>query len=910
MPEYLAPGVFVEELPARMRAIEGVSTSTAGFVGPSGRGPVAGFPLPFVPVSPFTLTRDVAPVLVTSLADFVRTFGAPLAPPLDTDSTDRGYLGHAVRAFFDNGGRRAYISRVVDAATATRGSGALSQGPALRLVRRPEAGATVIGLNSLRGVRKGVSLTFRRRADGSNALVTQATPATLLGTMVGPFALQVGDTVSVSVSGGAPAAMTPVAASPATLTTGAAGPFTLADLDTLQVRVGATGPVQVVTFHTADFTTIASATAGELALVLARDLKGVSVAVDATGHVVLRTDVSGQSAALAVLGGTASLGFSAVAGGGNVQDVDHVSSAEIATLFSGASGFTVGSDGAGGSGHLLITSSTGGAGVTLAASSAVVGALTRLGLPAAGTPGGGGGAAPAVTVSSYDTLTNEVTLGAGLPIALDPAEVYVESAVMPVSVGTGPKFFARSPGSWSADLRVLISPTERAPSRILEAVLPGGTQVKVASATSFYVGALIEIDNNGTTRTTHEVAAIAGQTLTIKPALAAPLALINPSYARVLEIEVAIADVSGAAPTEVFKGLTWRGGPAADTARHYAAVVNARSKLVYVQPPGGVGETGTTVAEMPTTANGFPASLDTLGVDGLPSLGLTGDSVYVGADLGPGQRTGLQALLDVPDIRIIAAPGRTGSTVQLALITQCELLRYRFAVLDGEQPPDGASVNTIQAHRNLYDSSHAAYYGPWIGQVIDGEQRFLPPSGAVAGIYARVDNQRGVWKAPANEGVQNASSLQTYFTTGEQEVLNPRGVNLLRRFEQGGIRVWGARTLSSNPEVKYVNVRRTLIFLEASIEQGTQWVVFEPNTPDTWSRVVDSIKSFLNTQWREGALFGRSAEDAYFVRCDETTMTADDVLNGRLICHIGVAIVRPAEFVIFRIEQLTGFSQQ
>lgn len=123
-------------------------------------------------------------------------------------------------------------------------------------------------------------------------------------------------------------------------------------------------------------------------------------------------------------------------------------------------------------------------------------------------------------------------------------------------------------------------------------------------------------------------------------------------------------------------------------------------------------------------------------------------------------------------------------------------------------------------------------------------------------------------------------------------------------------RVWGARTLSSNPEVKYVNVRRTLIFLEASIEQGTQWVVFEPNTPDTWSRVVDSIKSFLNTQWREGALFGRSAEDAYFVRCDETTMTADDVLNGRLICHIGVAIVRPAEFVIFRIEQLTGFSQQ
>jgi phage tail sheath protein FI len=158
--------------------------------------------------------------------------------------------------------------------------------------------------------------------------------------------------------------------------------------------------------------------------------------------------------------------------------------------------------------------------------------------------------------------------------------------------------------------------------------------------------------------------------------------------------------------------------------------------------------------------------------------------------------------------------------------------------------------------------------------------------------------------------VRGAVALRSYITTGEQEVLNPRGVNCIRRFEGRGIRVWGARTLSSDPEFRYVNVRRVLIFLEASIDRGTQYVVFEPNDPVTWSRVVDSVSAFLNTQWRNGVLFGRRPEDAFFVRCDETTMTADDIQAGRLICLIGVAIVRPAEFVIFRIQQITGFANE
>jgi phage tail sheath protein FI len=285
------------------------------------------------------------------------------------------------------------------------------------------------------------------------------------------------------------------------------------------------------------------------------------------------------------------------------------------------------------------------------------------------------------------------------------------------------------------------------------------------------------------------------------------------------------------------------------------------------------------------------------------------DDTWLGADNGPGQRSGIESFLDLTDASIIAAPGKTSQTIQLGLIDQCELLRYRFAVLDGEKDPAGGSITSILTHRNLYDTSFAAYYQPWMTVIIDGRSQYLPASGYLAGIYARVDDARGVWKAPANETALNVSGLKTVFTTGEQNLLNPRGVNLIRQFDQGGIRVWGARTLSSNPDVKYINVRRTLIFLEASIDRGTQWVVFEPNTPETWVRVTDSVSAFLLTQWRNGALFGRKPEEAFFVRCDETTMTADDILNGRLICHIGVAIVRPAEFVIFRIEQITNFGK-
>jgi uncharacterized protein len=191
-----------------------------------------------------------------------------------------------------------------------------------------------------------------------------------------------------------------------------------------------------------------------------------------------------------------------------------------------------------------------------------------------------------------------------------------------------------------------------------------------------------------------------------------------------------------------------------------------------------------------------------------------------------------------------------------------------------------------------------------------GARKLIPPGGHVLGVYARSDTERGVFKAPANEIVRGALALEYDITDEVQDSLNPKGVNAIRSFPGRGIRVWGARTLTSNALWKYVSVRRLFIFLERSIYEGTQWVVFEPNDDRLWARVIDTIRLFLRGQWRLGALFGRTEQEAFFITCDRTTMSQDDILNGRLICEIGIAPVRPAEFVIFRIFQHTAEAQR
>jgi hypothetical protein len=278
------------------------------------------------------------------------------------------------------------------------------------------------------------------------------------------------------------------------------------------------------------------------------------------------------------------------------------------------------------------------------------------------------------------------------------------------------------------------------------------------------------------------------------------------------------------------------------------------------------------------------------------------DGLYIGKDKGPGQRSGLKCFEEIDEIAIVCAPGQTSPAVQDALLSHCENRKDRFAVLDAPETITGG-VDRLPKPR---DSKYGAYYFPWI-QCYDPEDGniFVPPSGHIAGVYSRVDSERGVHKAPANELVRGALGLKYNVSKGEQDLLNPKGINAIR-FMSGGIRIWGARTLSSDPEWKYINVRRLFIMVESSIERATQWVVFEPNDHRLWKRVSRTITSFLTLLWRNGALMGTSPEQAFYVKCDEETNPPEVVDAGQLVVEIGLAPVKPAEFVIFRIGQMAS----
>jgi len=276
------------------------------------------------------------------------------------------------------------------------------------------------------------------------------------------------------------------------------------------------------------------------------------------------------------------------------------------------------------------------------------------------------------------------------------------------------------------------------------------------------------------------------------------------------------------------------------------------------------------------------------------------------------------ALEDLSDVSIVAAPGSTyladstyidGLQITNDLIAHCEKMLYRIAVLDA---PDSQAVAQISAWRGQIDSTYAALYYPWVrilDPVTDLEIN-LPPSGFVAGIYARNDNDEGVQKAPANEVVTDAIGFEVFLNKGQQDLLNPQGVNCFRFFEGRGYRLWGARTATSDTEWQYVNLRRYMNYLKRSIDEGTQSLVFESNGPDLWASTAQMVTDFLTNEFANKRLLGSTKAQAFFVRCDATTMTQNDLDNGRLVCLIGVSLLRPAEFVIFRIGQFTASSNQ
>ncbi|WP_086828366.1 phage tail sheath family protein [Allokutzneria sp. NRRL B-24872] len=280
-------------------------------------------------------------------------------------------------------------------------------------------------------------------------------------------------------------------------------------------------------------------------------------------------------------------------------------------------------------------------------------------------------------------------------------------------------------------------------------------------------------------------------------------------------------------------------------------------------------------------------------------------------------RTGFAGLEAIDDVTMLCAPDLMAAhqrglldddgvkAVQEAMIAHCELMSDRVAILDSPKGLNAQQVRKWRTDFAGYDSKYAAMYWPWVKVVdpLSGKTREVPPSGHLAGIWARSDATRGVHKAPANEQLRGVVALELAITKSEHDALNPIGLNCLRAFPGQGIRVWGARTLSSDPEWRYLNVRRLFNYVEKSILQGTNWVVFEPNDPKLWDSVKRTITMFLRGVWRDGALFGRTPNESFYVKCDEENNPQENRDNGILTVEIGIAPVKPAEFVVFRISQ-------
>ncbi|GAA2775697.1 phage tail sheath family protein [Streptomyces showdoensis] len=385
-------------------------------------------------------------------------------------------------------------------------------------------------------------------------------------------------------------------------------------------------------------------------------------------------------------------------------------------------------------------------------------------------------------------------------------------------------------------------------------------------------------------------------------------------------VSVEIADAEGENPPEDrFRILVRQGDQVAETyevstrksVKGYVVTQTRASRLIEVVEQREAAQTRP-AAQTVALPDGPAAPAPT----GRPGRDRLDPAEYVGdADA----RTGFAGLETIDEITMVAVPDLMSAyqrgdidaegvrTVQLAVISHCEQMGDRVAVLDA---PPGLSAQQVRHWRNEeagYDSRFATLYYPWV-RVFDpaaGRNTTVPPSGHIAGVWARSDAERGVHKAPANEVIRGVVDLELKLSKGEQDLLNPIGVNCVRAFPGRGIRVWGARTLSSDPAWRYLNVRRLFNYLEESILLGTQWVVFEPNDDRLWSSIRRNVTAFLTEEWRRGALFGRTAAEAFYVKCDRDNNPQESIDQGRVVCEIGVAPVKPAEFVVFRLAQFS-----
>lgn len=505
--------------------------------------------------------------------------------------------------------------------------------------------------------------------------------------------------------------------------------------------------------------------------------------------------------------------------------------------------------------------------------------------------------------------------------------------------------YARSQGGWGNAVQATISHTSRFNAQILARTAT--TQLKLASTFGLSVGTTIAIgtkeyvvdallaDNVIVLNKVIDVAdvvdgaafdVLVATLATAQAALDAAIAAdaAGDHSALITARDAAQVALDAATPKAFAKSVEFdllvermAGGVAFETELFTGLSLNAASpsyapRILGSCDVSGANPTDTGDSQMvrifvPATPKSRPAS-------GLFELaggsdGMVTDATYTGTPSDdPSERTGIEALNNEPGISLVAVPGQTSETVQKALLAHCEKQVYRFAILDA---PQGAKIKEVQDHRGRFDSTRAALYYPWLTIAAPfgpkGTLHAIPPSGHMIGLYARTDNKRGVWKAPANESVRNILGFDIPINKGEQDILNPKNINCLRNFpEQGGPKCWGARTLSTDPAWRYIPVRRTFLFIEQSLDAGLQWSVFEPNAKPLWDTVRQSITGFLDSIWRQGGLAGATRDEAFFVNVGYgETMEQDDLANGRLIVQVGIAPVYPAEFVIIQISQKT-----
>lgn len=813
MPEYLAPGVYVEETSFRSKSIEGVSTSTTAFVGLARKGPVTDHE-----------EKSETPEILTSYVDFERVFGGFEDVQVGGAAVPN-YLAHAVNAFFGNGGSRLYVARVASPDAVRAASPLFAGGQAQIRARFPgRAGNGRILLSlGFAPIQKG---TWNNLPAGTVVRVgggTSPLPARLRGKLLKRFAVEDGATLTLTINGVAAPAVT-FAGKRASLPAVAAAQVNIAPGDVLTVEVN--GEPQTVSL-----TPDPARSIKDIFTEINGALRGVSVALDeGTSTLTIETDTAGTASSLRVTAAPAGLGFGALPAvatsapdpvTNNVKDLRAIDLDDLKALLKPLVAPDLPNQ------------------PTLQISARVAPDGTRaLDLATVKT-----GATPAPGASL--TAAGTALAGLGLDVAPDAA-----------ADGSQMTFFVKAAGqawddAWTGD---------------------GIKRFAVSLA-------ITAVDADGHARLYDDLGLdsshgrFAGKVLPEKPARKAEH-LENLFHLH----------TNGAVD-----GKTWA------------------EELVQKTAPFSE------IAGVPDSDERIERELPAFGASA-PALTGTDGTAATAADY----RKAFAVLERLDDVSIVAAPGYSADAAQADAI-EVELLKhaekrrsYRVAVLDARQ---GQSIGEVRETKARIDSKYAALYYPWVvvsnplwrpGDASVRREIEVPPSGFVAGIYARNDVERGVYKAPANEVVRGALRFETDVNFAQQEVLNPLGVNCLRFFPGRGYRVWGGRTASSDPEWKYISVRRYFNYLERSIDIGTQWAVFEPNGERLWANVRETIASFLYNEWRSGALLGAEAKEAFFVRCDRSTMDQNDLDNGRLVCLIGVAVVKPAEFVIFRIGQKTA----